>query len=76
MEYKALAALSIFALDAAVNKLIEQGWKPIGGVSIAMVESGKPSEKYLYAQAMVRQDPSSEPIIKRYVNGSGWVAEE
>jgi hypothetical protein len=76
MEYKAIAASNVFALDEAVNKLIAQGWKPIGGVSIAMVTDGKPSEKYLYAQAMIRQNPGPRPVsIKRFAGGE-WQAEE
>lgn len=72
MEYKAIAATSIFALDEAVNKLIAQGWEPIGGVSIAMVDRGKPSEKYLYAQAMIRQGP----FIAQFVDGEWQAVEE
>jgi len=41
-------------LDAQVNKMIELGWKPQGGVSVAMSESDE-FRYYSAAQAMVKE---------------------
>lgn len=45
MEYKIIEARQPHELEAKVNKLIAQGWKPQGGATC---------EEYWYTQAMVK----------------------
>jgi hypothetical protein len=52
MEYKIVEARDKAEnLEAEVNKHIQQGWQPTGGLSVAVSEA---SGKWWYYQAMMR----------------------
>lgn len=57
-QYTVVAYTMPHELSAAVNELIQQGWKPLGGVSITLVASriGRidAKDEYMLAQALTR----------------------
>ena len=61
MKYKIIDAISGRQLITYVNKLIKEGWKPIGGVSITCEHHGA----MVYAQAMVTEDMSLKLPVER-----------
>mgnify|MGYP005621123791 FL=1 len=52
LEYKILTALDPRALDKAVNRYLQDGWSPTGGVCVSPVGSNKNLEGFM--QAVVR----------------------
>ena len=52
MEYKAIECQSIEDLNVEVNKLISDGWRPIGGVSVSLSETYD-SCYFVATQAMI-----------------------
>ena len=58
MEYKVVYGIGHLQYDAAIklNKevetLINEGWKPLGGVSVVYNDA---TENYTYSQAMIRE---------------------
>lgn len=54
MEYKLMQNQALFLLEKSVNKMILEGWEPIGGLTIA-IQNNAPN----YFQALVRH-PRSE----------------
>jgi hypothetical protein len=52
MEYKLVEENDKFYLGKKINRLIRQGWRPLGGVSVIRA----PIYGNYYTQAMVRGD--------------------
>ncbi len=61
MKYRITDALSSTQLTTYVNALIEEGWTPIGGVSI----SGKFHGSMVYAQALVTDNMNLKVPVER-----------
>ncbi len=53
MEYQTIVASDDIDLDGYVNEAMREGWVPLGGVSIAMID-GDHEPSLRYAQAMTR----------------------
>jgi len=53
-EYKIIHGKTPEDLEKKVNALIQQGWKPLGGVSITMRTQPDGAGNWWVAQAMVR----------------------
>lgn len=56
MEYTIVWGYSLTVLVKKVNGLIEEGWKPIGGVSVAVVEETTMPFKREYYQAIIKEE--------------------
>jgi hypothetical protein len=56
MEYIILQDDSIGWLENEVKKFTKDGWKPQGGVSVAIMESTEGDIYRLCAQAMVKEE--------------------
>lgn len=56
MLYILIASSNSNAFQIDVNKAIEQGWKPQGGVAIVFNIDAQGNELALYAQAMIREE--------------------
>lgn len=50
--YKIIKSLEINKLETRVTGLMGQGWKPIGGTSVALTEAGN----FCYVQAIVKDN--------------------
>lgn len=50
MKYKVIVQLSAEELIICVNKAIDEGWKPLGGVCLSVSE-----RNIAYAQAMTKE---------------------
>ncbi len=50
MDYQICEANSALTLQGNVNRLIQEGWRPVGGVAVIQTQSGK----WNYSQAMIR----------------------
>ena len=61
MKYRITDSLSSTGLTNNVNSLIEDGWKPLGGVSI----TGKFHGTMVYAQAMTTDNMSLKVPVGR-----------
>ena len=59
LEYKAIVVETGFQLNGYVNRAIADGWKPLGGASVAVVWCGT-ARAYTYVQAMIREIPDKE----------------
>jgi len=55
MKYRICCASGQVSLMNAVNQAIEEGWRPVGGVAIA-IEKSNGVERARWAQAMVKED--------------------
>ena len=55
MRYGILSSESITDLERAVNKYIEDGWTPLGGVSIGFIGKGLITNYTEYCQAMIKE---------------------
>lgn len=55
MEYTVVEKSKLQALIDEVNKLIEQGWKPLGGINVVQARTF-----YYHLQSMVRGDELTE----------------
>lgn len=60
-EYKVLSDFSLEHLISSVNSSIQQGWQPLGGISITHTKlnsdqevDGKGKATIIYVQAMVK----------------------
>ena len=51
MNYQISEADSVDTLQRQVNQLIQEGWRPVGGVAVVQSQS---SDKWWYYQAMIR----------------------
>lgn len=51
MKYKIETAIETKQLESLVNELIQQGWKPLGGVSIS-----NDGHYDMYIQAMIKDE--------------------
>jgi hypothetical protein len=61
VEYYAIRADCVDDLNRIVNKYIQDGWTPLGGISCAIGEMRSCSSsgyrtKYEYCQAMIKHD--------------------
>lgn len=57
MEYMILHRDNSADLAEEVNRAISNGWKPLGGVSVAMAPLSEADTYHLvYVQAMIRED--------------------
>ncbi len=56
MKYKIVTEISPYFLSLAVNDEIERGWKPQGGVAITKSLEEEYQAKYMFAQAMVKEE--------------------
>ncbi len=55
MKYKIIEECNLEDLEININKLITDGWEPLGGVSLSLSES----DDYVYksaAQAMIKRE--------------------
>lgn len=52
MKYKIIQALDADFLELQVNKLLDKGWKTIGGVAVAK----EYAEALTFVQAMIRSE--------------------
>lgn len=52
MEYKVVGEKRKEYLNLVVNKMIKEGWKPLGGVSIA----NNNEISFYFIQAMIKED--------------------
>ena len=55
MQYIVIEEISVEDLAKGVNKMIADGWRPQGGVSISLSESPE-YQYYAAAQAMIKED--------------------
>ncbi len=56
MEYMAVEANSLKNLSSSVNDLIEQGWRPLGGLS----STKNFYETISYCQALIKEDKKDQ----------------
>lgn len=56
VAYKVLKSHNADELTVDVNKAIQDGWQPIGGVSLALTTGMLTSAAYTYTQAMVKYE--------------------
>jgi hypothetical protein len=54
MEYKAIECQTTEQLIGEVNRLIADGWEPIGGISASLSENDE-YQYFVAAQAMIRR---------------------
>lgn len=61
-EYEVLTSAESADLSAKVTQRMAEGWRPAGGVSLAIAPASRGVPTYTYAQAMVLppQEPSGE----------------
>ena len=57
MEYKAIECRTGEVLNRTINRMLSEGWKPIGGVSASLSETDE-SQYYVIVQAMWRENTS------------------
>lgn len=56
MQYKIIEVTEVFTLENEVDKAIKEGWKPQGGVSIAVLYPASAVGTIMrYAQAMIKE---------------------
>ena len=55
VKYETLGADNLNNLDREVNVAIKDGWQPLGGVAVAVVDDAIET-RYTYLQAMVLLD--------------------
>ncbi len=71
MDYRICEADAAAGLEGQVKQLIEQGWRPAGGLSVVQGQSGK----WRFYQAMTREKAGpgagAEPPSKPWSPGSG-----
>ena len=53
MEYKAIECGNVDELNIEINKMLENGWVPIGGVSVSLSETDE-AQYFVATQAMTR----------------------
>lgn len=61
MEYNVIAFTDLTRFVEEVNKHIDEGWKPLGGIGFAQSHLGSHS----YAQAMIREDAAASKHCQR-----------
>jgi len=54
MKYKVLTGETVFAIILQTQEHIDDGWEPLGGVSVAVVHGN--GFLYTYAQALTKKD--------------------
>ena len=57
MEYKIVKGTIVYMFEIGVSQIIEEGWKPIGGISTCYNHI---CESIQYAQAMIKDDNTSK----------------
>jgi hypothetical protein len=60
IEYEAVEAPSVDALNEEIKRMIKDGWSPIGGVSVSLSESDD-YQYFVAVQAMIRGGVSDKP---------------
>ena len=63
MSYKIVESLSSKELEDKIKFLIELGWKPIGGVSVGVINI-KDRLEYVYVQSLTHENKSIISDIK------------
>lgn len=58
-EYNGVTAPTPHALGEVVNRMIQYGWQPHGGVAVAVIPGG--DGRFTYAQAMVKSEEAAKP---------------
>ena len=56
-EYKSVAAWGTDELNVIINKLIKEGWKPIGGIAMTyavVTQAPNKAQGFMFSQAMVK----------------------
>lgn len=64
MKYKVITEISMMKLEKKVNKLLQDGWRPLGGCSITTLETTyervgifyKGMSKNEYSQTLIKED--------------------
>ena len=64
MRYRVIEAKDVEGLEQDVNKHIEDGWRPLGGV--AVVNSQANTYAWWFYQAMIRPNDPDEPAKDAY----------
>lgn len=54
MEYTVIQEADYSIFSQAVQTALNNGWKPQGGISIALNKTGRTFSNYYYAQAFIR----------------------
>lgn len=55
MKYRILKELGAYELQKEVNRFIESGWKPQGGIAVTTISTLASSEALLYLQAIIKE---------------------
>jgi len=56
MEYRIVESESAVGLEIQVNKEIQNGFEPVGGVSVTRYVIENEKEYWLYSQAMIKTE--------------------
>lgn len=57
LEYKVVNGVGLLEIESNVNKEINQGWTPIGGVSVSVILENTnvgAFQKTMYSQALIK----------------------